>query len=184
MEHVTEWVKILAPIGSVIVFVVAVWQYSRAERWKRIEFVGEAMRKMKLDQAVVNVTTMLDWANRDVRLFPERDDVTTQWVMVSHANLARALRPADAAGFTPVEARVREHFDAFFDYLERFHQFVKAGLIPATVFRPLLQYWCDLIAQPPEALRANGQSAVWTYLRTYGFVDARAFLNALGCKVP
>ena len=179
-----DWLKIAPLLGTFVAFVAAVVQYMRSERWKRIEFVGESMRNMKSDAAVINVTTMLDWANRSVRLFPEREEEAKQWVMVTHADVAKALRPADEHGFTDVEARIREQFDVYFDYLERFYQFVKGGLIPAKAFQPLLQYWIDLISQPREPLIVKGQSAIWTYLQTYGFVDARAFLRKLGAPIP
>src|SRR5207248_2377307 len=131
-------------LGGLTAFVFAVLQYRSAEAWKRVEFVSQAIQCMKQDPYVINVGVMLDWATRSVRLYPEQKEVEHQYVEVTQAVLARALRKySDKAPFSEREARIRDNFDGFLDYLERFQQFVKRGLVSAESFRPLLQYWVD-----------------------------------------
>lgn len=180
-----DWIKIATMAGGLAAFVFAVMQYRSAEAWKRVEFVSRAVQSMKQDHYVINVAVMLDWATRKVRLYPEREDAAEQYVEVSQAILARALRKySDADPFDELEARIRDNFDGFLDYLERFEQFVKRGLVKSETFRPLLQYWVTLIAKPPPELIDDGQSVLWRYINEYEFVEARRLLVALGVEIP
>ena len=180
-----DWLKIAAMVGGLVAFAVAIAQYRSAELWKRVQFVGEAVRAMKSDGAFVNICIMLDSASRDVRLFPERPSVDEQFVRVTQQSLAQALRPySDAHPFSEAESRIRDTVDGFLDHLEQFQQFVKKELVKIDSFRPLLAYVIDLIAHPSPAMKVNGESALWHYINEYGFLEAREFLVQLGVPVP
>ena len=180
-----DWLKIFAMLGGLVAFIIAIAQYRSAELWKRVQFVGEAVRAMKSDGAFVNICIMLDSASREVRLFPERESVKDQYVTVSQQSLARALRPySDGDPFTETESRIRDNFDGFLDHLEQFQQFVKKRLVDVDSFRPLLAYVIDLIRHPSAELNVKGESALWHYINEYGFLEAREFLVALGVPIP
>jgi hypothetical protein len=49
--------------------------------------------------------------------------------------------------FTRPEAAIRDCFDSFFGGLERFEQFIQAGLVSANEFQPYLAYWIRSICK-------------------------------------
>jgi hypothetical protein len=49
MLHFLKGIANLAPIGAVIVFAIGLCQYSRAERWKRTEFVAKLFKEFSDD---------------------------------------------------------------------------------------------------------------------------------------
>jgi len=43
--------------------------------------------------------------------------------------------------FTEVEVAIRDNFDHFLSYFEKFDQFIVAGLVTIEEMRPYLNYW-------------------------------------------
>src|ERR1700730_12711986 len=59
----TEWAKILGAIG---VFITGLWQYTKAQRWKRREFIATQVKQFEADKKIQLAMTMLDWNNREL----------------------------------------------------------------------------------------------------------------------
>src|SRR5437763_11927774 len=114
---------------------------------------------------------MIDWGVRKINLKllpnPTESDLIrvtreTQW----RALVPRPLKPKyedpsaswddesqDKAKprFTASEARLRDTYDTFLGYLERFANYVRSELVTAEEFKPYLIYWIDSIAIVEDA---------------------------------
>ena len=158
---VVAFLKALAGAISVLVavasFAFGVREYTKAQAWKRAEFVAGEYEKFQSRPSVRLAMQMLDWNTRDLALFPERDTVST-WVndsMLSMALVPHVERPT----FSTVEARIRDHFDVFFDGLESFDRHLQSGLVAREDLAPYLEYWLQIIG--------NERSGLGLYLRKF-----------------
>ena len=73
MPPVTDWtpddlLKAIALVGAAGAFVVGLFQYRRAQQWKRAEWVAQEMKTLFADSLVQAVSLMIDWGARPVQL--------------------------------------------------------------------------------------------------------------------
>jgi len=52
--------------------------------------------------------------------------------------------------FTRIEVAIRDNFDCFLSYFERFEHFIEAGLITPEELKPYLRYWIETISDNIE----------------------------------
>ncbi len=111
----------LAPIGAVLGFFFGLWKYSKAQTWKRSEWVAQEMRSFFSDDYVRCALIMIDWGRPRTLAFPRADGAEgTHAIQVDDAVVAKALRIHTEGGpFTPDEAIIRDTFDHFLFGLER-----------------------------------------------------------------
>lgn len=177
---VEDSLKIAAFSVTAIAFATGIYQYWKAQRWRRAEFVAEEIRSMKADPHVRAAMLMLDWDGREIDLHPEQSTHDKRWIVVTQDLLIGALRRHDRdPPFTADEARIRDILDAFLDYFERFNQFAEAGLVPALAFEPYLRYWCALIADR----RRSAVPALSDYIDFYGYHGVQRLLHSLGYAI-
>jgi hypothetical protein len=128
-------VTALIGLGS---FFFAIWQYRRTQVWKRNEFLASEMEKFFRDEDVIDVEGMLDYTGRtficgdgDSRL-----KITTYHSDESglqdkppefFVDLNVALRYHEEGGQSEADIIIREKFDAYFSYIQRFATFVRIG---------------------------------------------------------
>jgi hypothetical protein len=162
-EQIEILLKILIMIGAVIGFMIglrryenALRQYENAQAWKRHEFVAAEIRQFNGDHLTRNAMLMIDWGTRDIELFPEHPDYKSRFEGITRDVLKRALMTHDKVDrpYNRVEAAIRDCFDAFFDRLERFEEFIQAGLVKHEEFEPYLGYWIGRIADDVTELRS------------------------------
>jgi len=142
--------ELLALIGvglALLTFGFGVVQFWRAQRWKRIEFLAAAVKEFEASPKVRAVMVMLDYSNREIELFPTATKPEARVVRVTDEMLASALAPHDIKPLsTDNEAQIRDCFDEFLGYFERFNSHIEAGLVPAGAFKPYLNYWVKAVA--------------------------------------
>lgn len=71
LKLATEWAKIL---GAIMVFSIGLWQYAKAQRWKRREFIAAQVKEFESDKKIQLAMTMLDWNNRELYFPSEASD--------------------------------------------------------------------------------------------------------------
>src|SRR5262249_54965764 len=86
--------------------------------------------------------------------------------------------------FLPEESRIRDSYDRFLDFLERFGTYVQSGLIAIRELDPYLRYWIDDIA----AYTKNLDDAAWTcaffaYIEFYRYEGVRFLFLAYGYDI-
>ncbi len=172
----------LTLVAGVSAFLAGLFQYHRAQTWKRHEFVAGEIRQFNQDPLSRNAMLMLDWGSRRIELFPEMTDPKTRFVNVDRPMLRTALMTHDKIGrrYTDVEAAIRDCFDAFFNHLGRFHQFCQASLVKPEQFRPYLQYWLDTIG---KEIDPDVRERLREYLAFYRFEGAQRLLVLFGVDV-
>lgn len=159
----------------------AILEYRQAQRWKRFEFIAQQIKDFNTDPQVRKVMVMLDWEERQLELFPERD--TDKTVLINTSLLTSALHPdnegGDQQGYTEAQARIRELFDAFFDKLSFFSIVLRSGLVHQDDLAPYLRYWLDRLVLPKHRGLLFTQN-VWAYLDQYGYGDVKWLLRKFG----
>jgi len=135
--------KITAPVGATVVFMIGLWQYRQGQAWKRAEWVAQEMRSFFSDAHVRRALLMIDWGRRTITFPAEGSATETISFDATDAMIAKALQhhSQHTERFTTEEKLIRDAFDHFLDGLERFASFRAAGLVSAKDLRPYLAYW-------------------------------------------
>ena len=218
LEHTSERltfaqvvVSLLGFIGAISAFTFAIFQYRKAEKWKRMQFVADEVRELEADPKIQNALLMVDWGARKINLYlvpePKPEDLVkitreVQWrALLPHTikhdcdeYLALAdkgaftttgeIRPERDRGFNVTEALIRDTYDAFLTRLDRLETFIDAGLISARDLRPFIAYWVNALTQ----LDGTGDSATWrftllTYIDFYQFTGVNSLFARYGKNI-
>jgi hypothetical protein len=136
-----ELLKSVPIIIGVLTLVFGVVEYRKAQIWHRAEFIAEEMRHFESKLEVRETMKMIRWDGTNVKLFPEQPQgKDTSWV--DNDVLRSALQPtAIAFKAEGAEARIKDYFDVFFESLERFEHFIRAGLVDKKDLEPYLDQW-------------------------------------------
>lgn len=81
--------SVIGLVGAAIAFVVGLSQYSRAQQWKRAEFLANEIKDLLADPKAVNALTMIDWGARRIKLIPDNEKRT----LVTYPMQCSALQP-------------------------------------------------------------------------------------------
>ncbi len=222
IEH-SEQAKLIISIVGVIVAsiagIIGVRTYVQNDEWKRAEFLAKEMKEFFGNERVRTALTLIDWGARYVKLLDDDAEnngrvLVTRQIQV-HALLPHTLKPllSDAMVFhategheddtlrrySPVEAAIRDCYDALLDGLETLSSYVKTDLISLDNLRPYLEYWIDDIHSPTKISGdAAWSAALATYIAVYRYKGVRwlfdkfnksiapnseAFKNFLACMV-
>src|SRR4051812_42157700 len=145
--------KIVAGIGGFSLFIVGLRRYKKDQIWKRNEFVAKEIKEFTDDKMVRDAMFMLDWGSRYIELFPNKAKEDERFAKVDRRTLKAALifhelriKEPGKDRFTSTETAIRDTFDHFLFYLERFDHFIEARLISPAEIKPYLKYWIDTIA--------------------------------------
>ena len=204
--------SLIGLVGTAIAIAFGMFQYWRAEQWKRAEFLAREMKTFFDDPEVKNVLTMIDWAPRRINLFHIEDIDSKKYPIVTRKLQVSGLRPhtlvvkdgsdpeseavpesADSeqsqdaskrATYAREEVCIRDAYDRFLDYLERFSSYLQSGLLAKKGLNPFLKYWIDDIA----ALTTNADDAEWTcalfaYIEFYGFENVQKLFRKYGYDI-
>lgn len=68
MMHLDDYLKILALLGASIAFCVGLFQYRKAQRWKRAEFLANEMKDFLANPRVEKALLLIDWTWRTIHL--------------------------------------------------------------------------------------------------------------------
>lgn len=183
-----SWLELLAALGATILAGIGLWQYVYAQRWQRAQFLAAEVSNYRSDPLVRRAFTMLDdYEARAIDLFPEEQDASKRTIDITTEMVSCALAEEDAYG-TP-EARIcdaiRDCFDQFFDGLERFECFIRAGLITKTQLEPFLGYWIKQIADTKGSRKGSRViEAARHYIEKYYFGEVQVLCGRFGYGFP
>lgn len=178
IDEALDAVLKLGVIGGFIIFGVGLWQYKETQKWKRAEFLIKEIGEFEGDEDVANARTMLDFNGRDI--FLHGDDKSA--VFVDNALLTSALRsPTRSVEFNSTEQAIRDVFDVYLSNLDRFNNFLEAGLVKKKELKLYLEYWMNIIGNPKNAkLELNARQRLWGYMRENDFRGAVQLLKRYG----
>jgi hypothetical protein len=122
---------------------------------------------------------MLDWGSRYIELFPNKGNYDERYVKVDRKILRLALqyhgfRIIDPGKdkYSRTEVAIRDSFDHFLSYIERFEQFMKAGLINKNDIEPYMDYWIKAIT---EEIEEDVRNSIYHYINQYNFKETQDF---------
>jgi hypothetical protein len=174
--------KLIGGAGAFYLFIVGIKRYSVSQAWKRNEFVANEIKLFNEDKMVINTKFMLDWAGgRLIELFPNEPEFDARFFKVDSAILKQALRsPMGPIKFSKAEVAIRDNFDKFLDHLEKFDQFIEAGLITKNELHPYLKYWINKMSSDPES---EFKKALYNYIKIYEFDGVPKLFERFGKNV-
>jgi hypothetical protein len=188
-------------------------QYRRAEKWKRGEFIANAIKEFESNPTVRNALLMIDYGRRKINIFQTPGLTDEEGVRITRGVQWRALLPdtlkrqfeeyrdeslkitspishdtptlaeAEDVGevFTPLEAKIRDTYDVFLGYLERFASLMELRLVTAEEFDPYLRYWIDAITKNDLPERsATWRCTLLTYINFYDYSRVMGLFAAYG----
>ena len=144
-------------------------EYDRSQRWKRGEFLATEMKAFHSNTSIRKALFILDWSDRKVELFPDRPEPEARYVLVDDPLLISALTPSGKL-YSDEEIAIRDLFIELMDALERFEEFIAAGLITTRQLKPYLDYWIQTIADYDKAGERSGRiTAIAEFIATYEY---------------
>jgi hypothetical protein len=187
MPSLSEWkpddlLKALVLLGAAVAFLLGLVQYRRAQHWKRVEWVAQEMKSLFGDPVVQAALRMFEWGSRRIPLYPDRQEESDRYVLLTNQIVADALLLHDDRpdGFSDQEADIRAAFDRFLDGLERFHSYVATGLVELSDLRPYLKYWAVSLCRPQGSRPKDHRLVRLTaYMKRYGYEGALALLEQI-----
>lgn len=177
LSFIAEWSPVLNALAHCATVAAAIWalqKYFNEQTWKRKEFVVKQYADFKADPDVVIAMTMLDWIERKIPLLPGKPPTQFDEEMIIASLMSQRLSNDGKTWFTSEEAKIRDVFSCFLDWLEQFHEFTEAGVLTMNDLRPYLGYWIDLIGNPNSGrLTPAVQQQLWQFLLDYKYTGVR-----------
>ncbi|MFN0139533.1 MAG: hypothetical protein ACKVQW_05550 [Pyrinomonadaceae bacterium] len=197
-------------IGAISAVGLAIFQYRKSAKWKRMEFIANEVKEFESDPVVQNALLMIDWGTRKINLNnvsdPEESDYTLieredQWkALLPHPLKDRTKNPqyespkfvlkdsgkqesdsANKVRFAVEEAKIRDTYDVFLTRLDRFFTFIDADLIDSAELRPFINYWIDAITENAEPEKdAKWRFALLAYIKFYDYSGVESLLKKYG----
>lgn len=191
MELVKLIVSIVGTVGAVATAAFGVYQYRRAQLWRRKEFIGAEVKSFLSSAEVRNALLMIDWSIRSVpfdRSLPRSEwPVVTREIQIGAFVLHKDKQPSGAGGrrYTELETEIRDAYDCFFDGVERLASFAEAGLYGAEELRPYVQYWVERVVSVGETgdVGRDWLLGFVAYVEFYRYVGVQAVFLALGYDI-
>jgi hypothetical protein len=189
---------------TLLVLLGGLYQYQKAQLWKRSEFVAGQMRAFFSVPEVRKATTMIDWAVRRINLFNTPDPDQSKWPVVSREMQCRALLPHTiipdkteseaAAGsetisasprlFTLQEAAIRDSYDRLLDGLERFASYIQTRLVTKEDLEPYLGYWIrDIASDGEDEIEVCWTFILFVYIDFYDFSGVQKLFRLNGADI-
>lgn len=194
--------------GAIAAFSFAVFQYRRAEKWKRIEFIAKEIKEFESDPVIQNALLMIDWGARRINLFLLPNSTGKDSIKITRDIQWKALLPHPLKKehseyrtfgsseeeiksedyqedyhkktFTTKEAKIRDTYDAFLTRLDRFATFIQSGLISLEELKPFLNYWIDAMTQNEHAEDATWRFTLLSYIHFYNYSGVQFLLERFG----
>jgi hypothetical protein len=145
------------------------------------------MKDFNTGAMVKNVMSILDWGSRYVELFPTKTNYDDRFAKVDRQILKSALqyhkfKIADSTNdrYTRTEVAIRDNFDCFLSYFERFEHFIEAELITIEELKPYLQYWIDTIS---ENIEIDVRNFLFHYIDKYRYKGTQDLFIRFGKNV-
>ena len=179
--NAANWIGLAALILALLTFGNGLLQYARAQRVERAKFALSLIDEFQHERANKNAMLMLDWSKRWIELFPDEDEKDKRSFIVTDDILVSALRVhGPGTKFTLVEAAIRDTFDQFFYYLERFEYYISVNLIEIDDVRPHFMYWVEILAGENRNKSPQFATAVAGYVAFYRFNAVDKFIHRFG----
>jgi hypothetical protein len=138
-----QWLDVAKLAAAAGVFAWGVYEWRRAQAWKRAELLDKLIREFETTPALRLAAQALDWTSRSVTL-PEigRIGFTNEEFLAA----LRRHREAPDERFSTAEATLRDAFDALLAFFSRLEVAVADGLVHGESTIGYFGYWIERYA--------------------------------------
>jgi hypothetical protein len=167
-------------------FVIGLFQYRKAQRWKAAEFVAAEVKETFADPMVRFALHLLDWNSSVHDLSQQTGDNRLKSVHIGDITLVAALTPhVDRPnGYNAVEVRIRLAFDELLGRFQRFEHFIESDLVKSHDFQPYLRYWLELLGKSSKHTKSVPVlHAIWRYIDFYRYADVQRLFARFGYDI-
>lgn len=120
----------------------AIRQYKDDRVWKRKDRAAAEIERVKTGVRSRSALMMIEWVDREIRLFPDADSYREQRWRVTPTVLARALLPDTlCTNWNRPEGAIRDCFDDLLENLENIEMRIRAGVILEEDVAEFFSYW-------------------------------------------
>jgi len=178
--------EILSAIGAAIALLAlikGVIEYTKAQRWKKAEFLAKEIKELYNDQDVKRAFRIFDWDRTTIPVYSNETLFNqAQSIHVDPTILLDALKHhSDRGNFSPEEQLIRDIMDQLFFKLSLFQGYVDSELIKPNDVKPYLIYYVRMLADPNSDRRSEKfRKAIAGYIKGYGYLDVQRLFASLG----
>ncbi len=168
-----DWFTSVSLTIAFLIFVAGLYQYWKAQRWKRTEFLISLFKDLENTYEYKNAIIMLEWKNQKVELYPYKSNIEERFDEVSIDEQIKALGYSNKDVETmPKLIRVRYLYDRLFSLLARIEEFISKKLIIEKEILPHLKYYLKLLnADIAYEKNLEFSTKVYEYLKKYNFLS-------------
>ncbi len=194
--------KLLGLVGAIIAFCIGLFQYYKAQKWKKTEFLAQEYKTFVSDRYVQRVMHLLDYPVSDFQLFddevlahsltgyffsyPDKKIVVECNYSVIAMALSKDFDDETPATFDSKMNIIRFSFDKFLFKLGVFHKHIGSGLIKVEDVVPYISYWIRFIKKTENEMLVNNKDSFIEMKKSFiGFIfryktDYRSLDSLLG----
>ncbi len=193
MEKHKYWITLIKEVASVVTPIIGFFlfwrgvnQYEKEQNWKKAEFFAKEIKEFKSDPMVKNTMLMLDWNRRKIELSSNESlfDIDSELCKALEAKTYFNEGDADEDGFSTQQSLIRDNFDVFFDYLEKFELFIEVELVKEKDFRPYLKYWIDLMGDKKSRRKPiEFYQILWEYIDFFRYEKLQCLMQRYGYNI-
>lgn len=170
-----QTIQLLAIVGAFVAFIVGLFQYRRAQQWRRAEWVAKEMQDLLSDPYVRSALRMTDWGSRSIELYPQEAETHRRTDFVTTDEVVKALQyHEDREGFSDKEAAIRDAFDRLLEGWEKIESYIEIGLVTPRDVKPYFEYWSYHLR--PDS-HENRLAQIRRYMNRYQYHGAERLLD-------
>lgn len=175
--------KIGAFLISFLLLIKGIYEYTKAQKWKKAEFVSKEIKEFYSDFDIKRAMILLDWNSNDIELKANEIGIETKLYFTDNLIISSLQTHRESPTFSNEEIVIKGIFDTLFDKLSTFENYIETGLINVKDIKPYLIYWIKIIAdnqndRKPKEVRTQ----IWKYIDEYGYDNVRVLCNKFGFK--
>ncbi len=173
--------KIGAFVITVLLFIKGIYEYTKAQKWKKAEFVSKEIKEFNSDFDMKRAMILLDWTANELELKVNELGAKNKLSFTDELIVSSLQTHKERDRFSEEEVVIKCVFDAFFDRLILFDHYLEAGLIQAKDIKPYLNYWIAILADPQNNRKSKEvRTQIWEYMDEYGYGRLRLFCAKFG----
>jgi hypothetical protein len=179
-----ELQPIISITGTILGFgglAFGLYQYYKAQKWKRAEFAAQQLEQLSTDAELELCCKLLDWALRRSPVPDKYAALTDEktfvhdWRIMCQAMLPEEDKDMD---WDWQHMMYRDIFDKFFNYLERINHYIAIRLI-AEKDVASLKYWLEQVSAP-RFLPTEQKDLFMRFLNAYEYRGVLELMRRFG----
>jgi hypothetical protein len=176
-------IKLLTLLLAVIALFKGLYEYRKAQQWKKAEFLAKEVKEFYADENVDRALKMLDWNWMTIPLFENEIEGRKSFEFKDEM-LITSLSKHDESEFTEEETVIRLIMDDFLYRLGMFQNYIESKLIKKEDLVPYLLYWIKILGDPNLNRKQKKYIlAIWEFINHYEYYTVIKLLKTFGYNI-